>query len=187
MKKTVFVILVILVAIQTVGFSQKNEGRVNLTTDTLSGDKLEYKLVVLSPGFESWLLTQPPATFYSKEYYEHRNRLFVMEWNIRYMNSLNNGLNQLRPVNEQVKDNNTDLKSLVAQSPESNHSQEYTHRNRPAEPNTTYRIASEGLLYENPIDYDPKVDYGLDLNYRLYYYFLYFQQTNHVMLLGSAK
>lgn len=31
-------------------------------------------------------------------------------------------------------------------------------------------------LYEWPIDYDPKIDYGYEVNYKLYNYFIYFQR-----------
>jgi hypothetical protein len=44
-----------------------------------------------------------------------------------------------------------------------------------------------GPVYETLIDYSPKIDYGLDLNYRLYYYFRYFEETNHVKLLNTVR
>lgn len=31
-------------------------------------------------------------------------------------------------------------------------------------------------LYEWPIDYDPKINYGYEVNYKLYNYFIYFQR-----------
>ena len=31
-------------------------------------------------------------------------------------------------------------------------------------------------LYEWPIDYDPQIDYGYEVNYKLYNYFIYFQR-----------
>jgi len=31
-------------------------------------------------------------------------------------------------------------------------------------------------LYEMQINYDPNIDYGLEVNYKLYYYFIYFQR-----------
>ena len=31
-------------------------------------------------------------------------------------------------------------------------------------------------LYQWPIDYDPKIDYGYEVNYKLYNYFIYFQR-----------
>lgn len=33
-----------------------------------------------------------------------------------------------------------------------------------------------GQLYELPIDYDPTIDYGYEVNYKLYNYFIYFQR-----------
>ncbi len=33
-----------------------------------------------------------------------------------------------------------------------------------------------GQLYELPIDYDPSIDYGYEVNYKLYNYFIYFQR-----------
>ena len=31
-------------------------------------------------------------------------------------------------------------------------------------------------LYQWPIDYDPRIDYGYEVNYKLYNYFIYFQR-----------
>ena len=133
MKKTVLFILVILVATATNGFSQKKRDRYKPKADTISVDSLEYNLIVLDPGFEAWLATKPSKEFYSKEYYEQKNRLYVSEWNNRYMTSRNNG------------------------------------------------------RYETYIDYKYNTDYGLDLNYKLYYYFKFFEETNHIKLLNTAR
>ena len=128
MKKTVFFILVILVGIQTNGVSQNRRDRNKAKADTVYRDSLEYRLIILDPGFESWLATQPARDFYSKDYYEIKNRNYVSEWNLRYLTSRNGG------------------------------------------------------KYETYIDYNPNTDYGLDLNYKLYYYFKYFEETNKIRL-----
>ena len=133
MKKTVFIILVILVAIQTEGFSQKKRERERIKADTVSVDSLEYRLIIMDPGFETWLATEPAKDFYSKEYYAQKNRFYVTEWNQRYINSRYKG------------------------------------------------------LYDTYIDYNLNTDYGLDINYKLYYYFKYFEETNHVKLLNSSR
>jgi hypothetical protein len=125
--------MVVLVTIQTVGFSQKKPDRKNIKSDTVSVDSLEYRLIVFDPGFEAWLASKPLKNFYSKEYYEQKNRLYVSEWNYRYTTSRNNG------------------------------------------------------LYETYIYYNSKTDYGLDLNYKLYYYFKYFEETNHIKLMNGVK
>ena len=39
-------------------------------------------------------------------------------------------------------------------------------------------------LYELQINYDPGVDYGYEVNYKLYNYFIYFQLTYNQRLAG---
>ena len=39
-------------------------------------------------------------------------------------------------------------------------------------------------LYEMQIDYDPSIDYGYEVNYKLYYYFIYFQRKYNQRLAG---
>jgi hypothetical protein len=134
MKRVTIIGLVFLVAIHISGFSQKNKNYVRVKSDTVAIDRVDYELIVLDPGFDSWLATKPSMNFYSKEYYEQKNRLYVTEWNNRYTNP-----------------------------------------------------AFFGNLYDNRIDYDMLTDYGLDLNYRLYYYFLFFEEMNHLKLLSSGR
>jgi hypothetical protein len=133
MKKAVFLILIILVAIQAVGFSQKKIDRSVLKSDTLSVDSLEYRIIIMDPGFDTWLLNKPPMNFYTNDYYVTKNRLYVAEWNLRYMTANNDG------------------------------------------------------LYQNSIDYNPRIEYGIDINYKLYYYFRYFEETNHISLLDFER
>lgn len=133
MLKTVILILVFLVEMQTVGFSQKQTDRVKSKADTISVDSLEYRIIVLDPGFETWLQSKPPMNFYSNDYYVQKNRFYVAEWNLRFMTANNNG------------------------------------------------------LYDNYIDYNPDTNYGLDINYRLYYFFRYFEETNHVQLYPGSR
>jgi hypothetical protein len=128
MKKFLFLIVVFLTAVQTDGFSQKQRDRNKVKADTVSADSVEYKIIILDPGFDTWLVTQPSMNFYSKEYYEFKNRRYVTEWNQRYL-----------------------------------------HQRDTAD-------------YDSYIDYDFTKDYGLELNYKLYYYFKYFEETNGVSL-----
>jgi hypothetical protein len=132
MKKSVFTILIFLIIIQTNGFCQKEMKRNMVKADTISADSLEYELIILDPGFDTWLATRPSKEFYSKDYYTQKNRLYVSEWNHRYMTSRNNG-------------------------------------------------------YDSYIIYDTRIDYGLDLNYKLYYYFRYFEETNKTDLLPGDR
>jgi hypothetical protein len=133
MKKAVFCILVILVAMRAVGFSQNNKMKVNIKADTAAADSAEYRLIVLDPGFETWLANKPSKNFYSNDFYRMKNRFFVSEWNLRYMTANGSG------------------------------------------------------VYDNYIDFNPDTDYGIDINYRLYYYFLYFEETNHVNLYPASR
>ena len=109
--------------------SNKNEKLENTKlsdTVTISNDKLEYEIIIIEPGFNSWLVSMAkPEGFYSQQYLESRNLVYVNEWNNRV----------LQP-------------------------QRYN-------PN----------LYEMQIDYQSGIDYGYDVNYKLYNYFIYFQLT----------
>jgi hypothetical protein len=42
-------------------------------------------------------------------------------------------------------------------------------------------------LYESYIDYRPEIHYGLEFNYRLYYYFKYFEEVNGVDLIPGDR
>ena len=128
MKKGILLILIIVALIHADGFSQTKVNENKAKPDTISVDSLEYRIIVLDPGFDSWLATQLPENYYSKSYYEIKNRIYVTEWNDRYRSGRNSN------------------------------------------------------LYETYIEYDPDIDYGLDLNYKLYYFFKYFEKTNGIKL-----
>ena len=98
--------------------------------NAVSEDSVEYELIIIDPGFESFLVTQKSKEFYSQSYYENWNQRYVTEWNYR-------------------------------------HSQPLTY----------------GDMYETYIDYSPHIDYGLELNYKLFYYFRYFEKKYGVKLL----
>ncbi|TLX77609.1 hypothetical protein E9993_02905 [Labilibacter sediminis] len=44
-----------------------------------------------------------------------------------------------------------------------------------------------GDFYETHIDYQNTIDYGIDLNYRLYYYFLFIEKEYGITLIKRAK
>ncbi|MBA6153603.1 DUF6146 family protein [Gelidibacter maritimus] len=95
-------------------------------TVRIANDSLEYEILIIEPGFNSWLAsTAKPEGFYSQEYLEARNRHYVLEWNQRVLQPLRYNSN----------------------------------------------------LYELQIDYQPHIDYGYEVNYKLYNYFIYFQLT----------
>jgi hypothetical protein len=41
--------------------------------------------------------------------------------------------------------------------------------------------------YDSYLDYDPFIDYGLEFERRLYYYFRYFEESNRVRLLPGGR
>ncbi|MGC4039419.1 MAG: DUF6146 family protein [Flavobacterium sp.] len=50
----------------------------------IANDSLEYEVIIIDPGFSSWLATQArPRGFYSELFLESRNQLYVNEWNLR--------------------------------------------------------------------------------------------------------
>lgn len=94
-------------------------------TITISSDKIEYEIIIIEPGFYSWLNSVArPEGYYSKSFLENRNFIMVQEWNRRVM--------------------------------------------QPSMFNPS--------LYELQINYDQNIDYGYELNYKLYNYFIYFQR-----------
>ncbi|GHC52066.1 DUF6146 family protein [Ulvibacter litoralis] len=93
-------------------------------TVRIANDSLEYEILIIEPGFNSWIQTQPPKGYYGLTFLENKNRFFVSEYNNRVRNPFN------------------------------------------------YSTA----LYPLEIDYNIGTSYGLEVNYMLYNYFLYFQK-----------
>jgi hypothetical protein len=61
------------------------------TTDTIriANDSLEYEVIIIDSGFNSWLYgNAQPRGFYSESYLENRNQIYVTEWNNRVMQPL---------------------------------------------------------------------------------------------------
>src|SRR5690554_3568287 len=127
----------VLSACKTTKKAESTDQNVKLVAenDTVNGkDSTEYELIILDPKFESWLATQPPANYYSQQYYENWNQRYVTEWNQRHSNPLR-----------------------------------------------------YGDFYETRIDYSPNNDYGLQLNYKLYYYFRFIEHEYGIVLVPRGK
>lgn len=129
-----FVLLLTLLIMQCSGskkainISQEEENVFNqntIDTVTIKNDSLEYQIIIMEIGFNTWLQSiAKPKGYYTQSYMENRNRIYVINWNQRVLEPLR------------------------------------------FDPN----------LYELQINYDPNVDYGYDVNYELYNYFIYFQR-----------
>jgi hypothetical protein len=134
MKSVLIIGMILLLFFQPDGICQKKRNEVKVQTDSVAVDSVEYELIILDSGFDSWLGTKPSMNFYSTQYYEMKNMLYVAEWNSRNQNPMH-----------------------------------------------------FGNLYESRIEYYPNIKYGLELNYKLYYYFKYFEETNHVKLIDDGR
>jgi signal peptidase I len=94
-------------------------------TISISSDKTEYEILIIEPGFYTWLNSiAKPEGYYSQKFLENRNYLMVLDWNRRVLQPM-----QFNPN-----------------------------------------------LYELQIDYTQNIDYGYEVNYKLYNYFIYFQR-----------
>lgn len=65
----------------------KNESNAKVSdTVRIANDDLEYEVIIIDPGFNTWLVSQArPRGFYSESYLEGRNQIYVTEWNNRAM------------------------------------------------------------------------------------------------------
>ncbi|HWS60647.1 MAG TPA: DUF6146 family protein [Flavobacterium sp.] len=108
---------------------------VKVTNDTIriANDSLEYEVIIIDPGFSTWLVSRAyPRGYHSQSYMENKNIFYITEWNNRV----------LQP-------------------------QRYN-------PN----------LYEMTINYDQNINYGYEVNYLIYNYMIYFQNTYNQRLYG---
>jgi len=65
------------------------EGNLEQEVVRIANDSLEYEIIIMDIGFETYLNTiAKPMNFYSQEYYESKNSFYVTEWNIRARNPL---------------------------------------------------------------------------------------------------
>ncbi len=75
------------------GRTAMNGGGADITaasqdTVRIANDSLEYEIIIIEPGFNSWLVTQRPRGYYSQTYLENKNQLFVTAYNQRVLNPM---------------------------------------------------------------------------------------------------
>jgi hypothetical protein len=92
MKNSVYLIVIILVSLFSCKTSNssfsKTDKLIATQNDTvrIANDKLEYEVIIIDPGFSTWLVTTAlPRNYYSQSYLESRNRIWVSEWNSRVL------------------------------------------------------------------------------------------------------
>ena len=139
--KNLFFLLTISFAIYSCGTGKtpiKDNTNVDIVdndTIRIANDTLEYEIIIVELGFESWLASQPPRGYYGQSVLETKNRLFVTDYNNRVLQG-----------NKYSRD-----------------------------------------LYPEQIDYNLAVDYGYEVNYLLYNYFVYFQEKYNQKLTGGRN
>ena len=91
-------------------------------TVVIENDTLEYQIIIIEPGFSTFLNSMArPEGYYSQSYLENKNRFLVSDYN--------------RRVHQPLR--------------------------------------YDADIYVQEIQYDPQIDYGYEVNYKLYYYFVY--------------
>lgn len=139
MKKCISILILLLIIIacsttsQTIAGTDTASAKKINDTVRIANDSLEYEVIIIDNGFSTWLASRAfPRNYYTLEYLENKNYLYVTEWNNRV----------LQP-------------------------QRYS-------PN----------LYEMTINYRPDIRYGYEVNYLIYNYMIYFQNTYKQTLWG---
>ncbi|MNS02671.1 hypothetical protein D3C72_339940 [compost metagenome] len=141
MKKCVSILIVLLTIIacssasQNIASTDTASASNKKISDTvrIANDSLEYEVIIIDNGFSTWLASRAyPRNYYSLQYLENKNYLYVTEWNNRFSQP-----------------------------------QRYN-------PN----------LYEMSIDYRQDIHYGYEVNYLIYNYMIYFQNTYKQKLWG---
>jgi hypothetical protein len=119
---------------KTVVASKPDDKPNRIAGDTvrIANDELEYEVIIIDPGFTSWLNSRArPRGYYTQAYLENKNLQWITEWNLRT--------------------------------------------------NQPNRYAD---MYQMRIDYSGNINYGYEVNYLIYNYLVYFQQTNNQRLGG---
>lgn len=92
MKNSFYIVIIFLIAISSCKTSkapmESGDSTAVAQSDTvrIANEKLEYEVIIIDPGFSSWLISRAfPRNYYSQSYLENKNRLWISEWNSRVM------------------------------------------------------------------------------------------------------
>lgn len=141
MKNNIYILVILFTIIactsskSTVPSTTKKVATTANDTIRIANDSLEYEVIIIDPGFNTWLNSVAlPRGYYSQSYLETKNQFYISEWNNR------------------------------------------VHQPQRYDP----------LLYEMTIDYNPTINYGYEVNYLIYNYMIYFQNTYKQKLYGHV-
>ena len=139
MKNCIYILTVIIITLfscnpsKSIISTKNNDAAIQGDTVRIANDELEYEVIIIDPGFSTWLNSRAyPRGYHSQSFLETKNQLYVSEWNSRVLQP------QLYNPN----------------------------------------------LYEMNINYNPNINYGYEVNYLIYNYFIYFQNTYKQKLFG---
>lgn len=139
MKKSIYIIAIIFCVLigcttsKSSAIDKEKPTGVKSDTIRIANDKLEYEVIIIDPGFSSYLISNAhPRNYHSQSYLESKNQIWISEWNSRVLQPMRYSPN----------------------------------------------------LYEMTIDYNPSIDYGYEVNYLIYNYLVYFQNTYKQKLFG---
>lgn len=86
MKNIVFASIIILLAISCGSHNTTQYASSGSTNDTIkiANDSIGYEIIIIEPGFNSYINSiARPRGYYSQNYLENKNQLWVREWNSR--------------------------------------------------------------------------------------------------------
>ena len=88
------IVSLFIISCSTTKNTSTNEGVTSAAkndTVRIANDALEYEIIIIDPGFSSWLVSRAqPRNFHSQNYMETRNRTWVTNWNINVNSSIRN-------------------------------------------------------------------------------------------------
>ena len=86
MRTIVFASIIILLAISCGSHTTTQFANSGSTNDTIkiANDSIGYEIIIIEPGFNSYINSiARPRGYYSQNYLENKNQLWVREWNSR--------------------------------------------------------------------------------------------------------
>lgn len=99
MKKYYIILAILFFAIScnTKKSTTLNKNTSKSDTLRIANDELEYEIIIIDAGFNSWLAGYgKPRNFYSQIYMEQRNRFWVTQWNQNVISGMRNDLFEMR-------------------------------------------------------------------------------------------
>ena len=88
MKYYIFILLTVLGIViscnTSKNFTSNDKPKLESDTVRITNDEIEYEVIIIDAGFTSWFNSNAkPRNYYSQNYLEARNRVWVLEWNRR--------------------------------------------------------------------------------------------------------